>query len=201
MLKQISAILVQTIASVLLILQPFCSYFHVLQTKITTKNSGNKFLHFSRRFQPLNRRRIKERGEGECERKWLAKRMKDTEGKIKGIVASRTVCRWGRMSQCLACPQASSATDALLVYTAGLQRIKHEYRSVQMVNTYLQVCSSSTSIFIHSMYDTPTSCMSINTNVRNSSTSDIGRSVYIYVNQWYGSYSEVWQIPSEILCL
>jgi hypothetical protein len=88
MLKQISAILTRTIASVLRILQPFCSYFYMLyflQTKITTKNTVNTFLHFSRRFPPLNRRRIKERGEEGYERKLLAKRMKDTEGEIKGI--------------------------------------------------------------------------------------------------------------------
>jgi hypothetical protein len=154
MLKQISAILTRTIASVLRILQPFCSYsrmLYFLQTKFTTKNTGNTFLHFRRRFQPMNSGRIKERGEEGCERKWLAKRTKDTEGEIKGIVASRTVCLWGRISQCLACPQASSATDVLLVYTACLRKIKHEYRGVQMINTYLQLCSSSASMFIHSM--------------------------------------------------
>jgi len=42
---------------------------YLLQTKITTKNTGNTFLHFSRRFQPLNKRKIKERGENGCERK------------------------------------------------------------------------------------------------------------------------------------
>jgi hypothetical protein len=88
MLQQISAFLTRTIASVPSILQPFYSYYYMLyflHTKITTKNTGNTFLHFSSRFPPLNRRRIKERGEEGCERKWLAKRMKDTEGEIKGI--------------------------------------------------------------------------------------------------------------------
>jgi len=33
------------------------------------------------------------------------------------------------MSQCLACPQASSATDVLLIYTANFPKIKHEYGS------------------------------------------------------------------------
>ena len=56
------------------------------------------------------------------ERKWLAKRMNDAEGEIKGIVESQTVGPWGRMSQYLACPQASSHTDVLLVYTATSQK-------------------------------------------------------------------------------
>jgi len=66
--------------------------------------------------------------------------MKDTEDEIKGIVASRTVCSWDRISQYLACPQASSATDVLLVYTASLQKIKHEYRS------FFHICTVHPSI-------------------------------------------------------
>lgn len=133
--------------SSLFVLTFTCGTFYRRRSK--RRILGSTFLHYSRRFRPMNRRRVRERRGKGCERKWLAKRMKDTEGEIKGIVASQTVWRLGRMWQCLACPHASSTTGVLLIYTACLQKLNTStevlIRSTHTVNCvhYRGRCSSS----------------------------------------------------------
>jgi hypothetical protein len=71
MLKQISAILTRTIASVLRILQLFFIFFHmwyICRRRSQRMILENTFFYFSRRFQPV-KRRIEEGGEERCERK------------------------------------------------------------------------------------------------------------------------------------